>query len=111
MAAQLGKPLPRLASLWVGSRLNWVSRLTILSAQALGHPFTLYVYPGFWGAPPGVDVRDAGPILPLREVKAHRSNGSFALPSNLFRYRLLQREAVTWVDLDVVVLKPLDFSV
>ena len=36
--------LDRLNSLWIGERLGYVERLTMVSALSVGHPFTLYSY-------------------------------------------------------------------
>src|SRR3546814_12813843 len=41
---RISMPLVHLHSLWVGPRLNYLERLCLASAKAMGHDFTLWSY-------------------------------------------------------------------
>ena len=99
--------LPEIHSLWIGPRLAWVELLSLHSWLAHGHRVTLWCYDPVEGAPNGVRIADAAAILPKSSITRHRMTGSVALFSNRFRYHLLQRQPVTWLDTDVVLLRPL----
>lgn len=57
--------LERLNGLWFGDALGYLEQLSIVSAMALGHPYTLYSYTPerLSGVPEGVDVRDAREVM------------------------------------------------
>jgi hypothetical protein len=94
-------------TLWIGPRLGPVERACLKSVLNQGHPLALYCYGEPEGVPDGVELRDAGTILPRDRIIRHET-GSFSLFSNWFRYELQRREAGTWVDCDVYLLAPLD---
>ena len=95
--------LPELHSLWIGPRLTWLERLCLVSWLAHGHRAVLWTYEPVENLPPGVERRDAREILAKSDVIFHRTSGSVSLFSNRFRYHLLQRYPVTWVDTDVLI--------
>jgi hypothetical protein len=99
-----------LHSLWVGPQLGYLEQLCIRSAQALGHPFTLWCYAPreLVGVPAGAIVRDAAEILPQDQLVRYRANGSVALGSNIWRIELLARGLGCWVDMDLIFLHPLE---
>jgi hypothetical protein len=100
-------------ALWIGDRLTPVELLSIRSFLANGHPFHLYAYRRFEEAPEGTVQLDASEILPEAEVLPYQigpGKGSFSLGSNHFRYVLLLERGGTWVDMDVVCLRPFDFE-
>jgi hypothetical protein len=93
--------------LWVGGALGAVERLSLVSFLANGHPVALYAYGEVTGVPAGVELRDGREVLPEALVAELRyANGSVALASNLFRYRLQAAGLGLWADIDVVCLKP-----
>ena len=94
-------------TLWIGDELGPVERACLRSVMRQGHSLALYSYGKPGGVPDGVEMRDAGMILPQTQVFTSR-NGSFAAFSDWFRYELLARGLGTWVDTDVYLLKPLD---
>lgn len=100
--------------LWLGDRLTPMELLTIRSFQAQGHRFTLWRYaPLATPLPEGTVVRDAAEIIPREDVFCYRwgaSRGSYAGFSDLFRYRLLELCGGWWTDMDVVCLRPFEFS-
>lgn len=100
---------------WVGERLNFVARLCLKSMLAAGHKVRLYSYDpgGPAGIPDGVELHDAAEIMPRSELRFYtgeqRSRGA-ALAANLFRYNLLAQGKGAWVDLDMLLLRPLDLQ-
>lgn len=103
---------PRLNSLWVGPRLQYLERLCISSAKATGHEFTLWSYDPaeLEGVPEGTDVRDAAEVMPRERLIRYRDSGSVALGANLWRIELLAKRLGCWVDMDFIFLRRLDFS-
>ena len=101
--------LEPIQSLWIGHKLSPMHQLAIRSFLANRHPFHLYVYDCVIGLPEGVTLKDAGELLPEKEVFAYQTGpgkGSVAAFSNLFRYTLLFERGGWWVDTDVVCLRP-----
>lgn len=101
-------PSDIIQSLWVGDRLSRIETLSIASFLAHGHRFHLYTYGDVGNVPSGVELRDAGALVPQREV--FRVNGSLAIFADWFRQELLHANGGYWVDLDMICLRPLDFS-
>ncbi|WP_114227007.1 MULTISPECIES: hypothetical protein [Sphingomonas] len=104
--------LERFNSLWFGSELGYLEQLSIKSAQALGHEYTLYSYEPeqLRGVPAGVDLRDANEVMSDPKRTKHFAGKFKALGSDFFRYELLAKELGYWVDLDLIFLKPFDFA-
>jgi hypothetical protein len=105
--------LPILNSLWVGSELSYLERLCLQSALHHGHRFRVYSYtPDELGhVPAGVEVRDASEVMPREKLISYAEcpNG-VALGANLWRYHLLAKGLGFWCDLDLVFVRPFDFS-
>ena len=94
-------------SLWIGERLGAVERACLRSVARQGHRISLYCYGQRDGVPEGVEIRDAGEIIPEAAIFRNRA-GSVGHFSDWFRYELQRRGLGTWVDTDVYLLKPLD---
>jgi hypothetical protein len=93
-------------SFWFGDPLSPYQWLALKSFIDHGHRYVLYSY-GRLDVPAGVEVRDAGTILPQARVFFYKwgaGRGSVAGFSNLFRYKLLASQGGWWVDTDVVCL-------
>ncbi|MDK2768085.1 MAG: hypothetical protein KYX69_10260 [Sphingomonas sp.] len=88
----------------MGTELSYLERLCLASMVAAGHETILYCYDDVAGVPNGIEVRDAASILP-REHFSKYANGSYALGSNLFRYRLFATFRCLWVDTDMLLLR------
>lgn len=104
--------LERLNTLWFGGRLGYLERLSIASALKVGHPVTVYSYePGsLAGLPAGAEVADAREVM-ADERRVRLFEGKFkALGSDFFRYEVFANRLGYWVDLDVLFLRPLEFS-
>ena len=100
-----------LNSLWIGDKLGYVERLTMISALSVGHPFRLYSYsPGkVSGVPSGAEVRDANEVVEYPVLARYFDGGHPALGSDFFRYALQAKGLGYWVDLDIYFLRPLEF--
>lgn len=97
-------------SLWVGSALSVMERLSVASFLACGHEYHLYVYEDVGDVPRGTVLKDAGSILPASMVFQYRDFKSYAGFSNFFRYKLLLDKGGWWADADIVCLGPFDFE-
>ena len=104
--------IPGLNSLWIGERLGYVEKLTLASAQAVGHAITLYSYTPekLRGVPSGVEVRDASEVVPYSALAHYFEGGSAALGTDFFRYAMQAKGLGTWVDLDLYFVRPIDFE-
>jgi alpha 1,4-glycosyltransferase len=102
-----GDSLFDLHTLWIGPPLRWFERLCLTSMLAQGHRVVLWCYQPVENVPDGVVLAPAREVLPETAIIRHRKQDSLALFSNRFRYRLLQMHAVTWVDIDMLFLRPL----
>jgi hypothetical protein len=98
-------------SLWIGSRLTTMERLSISSFLKNGHEYHLYCYDKVEDVPAGACVRDGREILPADRLFVYGegfAKGSYAAFSNMFRYKLLLERGGWWVDTDIVCLRPFD---
>jgi hypothetical protein len=97
-------------SLWVGTRLSTMERMSIASFLLQGHEYHLYTYSHVAGVPGAVSVRDARAILPESMIFQYQDNASYAGFANYFRYKLLLERGGWWVDTDTICLRPFDFE-
>lgn len=104
--------LDRLNALWFEGRLGYLERLSIASAMKQGHAVTVYSYKPetLTNVPDGADLRHASEVMDdPRRVQLF--DGKFkALGSDFFRYELFDKKLGYWIDLDVILLQPLDFA-
>jgi hypothetical protein len=104
--------------LWIGKYLSVVELLCVNSFIANGHEFHLWVYETPEASlPSALILEDANSIVSSEMVFSYRNKnqfghgkGSFAGFSDIFRYQLLYKFGGWWTDMDVICLKPLDFS-
>ncbi len=101
--------LPTIQSLWIGGSLSKLEQLCVQSFLDHGHEFHLYTYDKVAGIPNGATVKDGNEIIPSKLIFRY-SNGSYAGFSNWFRYEMLAKLGGFWVDMDMVCIKPLDFT-
>src|SRR3546814_12253317 len=88
-------PLVHLHSLWVGPRLNYLERLCLASAKAMGHDFTLWRYePGALAeVQAGTDLRDAAEVMPRERLPHYPASGFVAHGANLWSIMSAARHA------------------
>lgn len=96
-------------TLWIGDAIGPVERACMRSVLRQGHGLNLYCYALPAGVPEGVEVRDAGTILPQDRFFLG-SRGSVTPFSDWFRYELQRRGGGTWIDTDMYLVAPLDGS-
>jgi hypothetical protein len=89
-------------SLWVGGPLGFIQQLCLKSFVHYGHTIRLYVYDMDMEVPPGVEKHDASEIVP--ESKVFSYHGQLAAFSDYFRYKMIQKEDIMWVDADTLCL-------
>ncbi|WP_137389822.1 galactosyltransferase Lgt5 [Rhodoligotrophos defluvii] len=99
--------LPVVHTFWIGPKLGPVATACLRSFLTVGHPVVLHVYDEPADTPPGIVLRDANEIVPRDRVVQHQQSGSYALFSDIFRYRLLRNGADLYADCDVFCLKPI----
>ena len=99
--------LPKLFTFWAGKPLGYIERLCIASILRAGHTLDVYSFDGRLEVPDGANLRNAEDVVPESRAILHKS-GSWAPFADVFRYEGLLRDAGIWVDLDVLILKPLD---
>ncbi len=104
--------------LWIGDELSPMERLSLASFVAHGHKVLLWRYaPLEEILPDQITIKDANEILPSSAIFFYNNSsdlnigkGSVAGFSDLFRYKVLYEKGGWWTDLDITLLKPLDFK-
>lgn len=100
------QPDYQIAALWMEGRLSYLEQLCLKSFVDAGHHVKLYHYGPLENVPSGVELADANEVLPRTDFLAHARTGSPALHSDLFRYRLLEKNDRTiWADTDAYCMK------
>ncbi|MFN6924047.1 MAG: glycosyltransferase family 2 protein [Tabrizicola sp.] len=102
--------LPTVAALWIGGNLSYLEQVCLRSFVDHGHRTLLYTYGDVENAPPGVEVLDAEAVYPSSQMVRHKDSGSPALVSDVFRYKLLEKQNVIWIDADVICMRPWQFE-
>ncbi len=97
-----------IGTLWVEGPLSFLEQVCLVSFRDAGHPVRLYTYGEVTHIPEGIEVRSASEIVPRDGFLTHAATGSSALHSDLFRYKLFEREpGIVWADTDVYCISPL----
>jgi len=83
--------------------------LCLASFRRLGHQVTVFSYDKF-EMPAGIKRMDARPILPEKaffktETGPRLHHGSASQVANLFRYHMIKKTGLVWIDTDVFCLK------
>lgn len=92
---------------WHGKSLNVLGQICLLSMLRQGHRLRLFSYEKVAGIPKGIERCDAREVMPREDFLFYRHDGSAALGSNRFRYRLMKMDLGIWLDVDVLLLKPI----
>jgi hypothetical protein len=92
--------------MWVGSDLGPIEEAALKSWLGLGYEFDLYTDTPNLKAPEGTRVKSLFEFVDRERTVGRHSN---ALADEL-RYRLLKNQNTTWVDMDIIGLKPLPDS-
>jgi hypothetical protein len=89
-------------SLWVGGPLGYVQKVCLSSFIYYGHTVNLYVYDMDMEVPKGVNKLDASKII--NEDKIFKHHGQYAAFADYFRYKMIQKTGIMWVDADTICL-------
>lgn len=102
-------PEYQIAALWMEGKLSFLEQLCLKSFVDAGHHVKLYHYGPLENVPDGLELADAEEILSRDANLAHARTGSPALHSDLFRYKLLEKNDRTiWADTDAYCVKPFE---
>lgn len=99
--------LPQLNTLWIGEKLHPIHRLCLSSALYHGHRVRLFAYGPVTGVPEGVELANAGEVLPKSAMFFHGRTGSPAPFADRFRIKLIGMGLGAWIDTDVLFMRPL----
>lgn len=89
-------------SLWVGGPLKKLQQVCLSSFVYYGHNVNLFVYDLSMEVPRGVTKRDAREIVPEKNIFLVKN--SYAAFSDVFRYNMLHKLDLIWVDADTLCL-------
>lgn len=98
--------LPKIGMLWIGERLGLIEQLSMLSFLEYGHDITLFTTQATIGIPTGVKVCDANEIFSCQHIVRDHKTGSPAIHADMFRYAMLAKTDLMWVDTDVLCIHP-----
>src|SRR5262249_42639632 len=93
--------------LWVGTSLRQIEIACLLSMLRAGHDVRLFSYGPILNVPDGCEVADANELIPQESFLFYRKTNSPSLGANVFRYKVMEQGLGLWLDLDVLVLKPI----
>lgn len=96
--------MAKFGSLWVGNPMTKIQEVSLSSFIYHGHELTLYVYDMDMKVPNGVQKAFAGDIMDESEMFLVQN--TYAAFSDLFRYRMINKTGLTWVDADTICLSP-----
>lgn len=89
-------------SLWVGGPLRKLQQTCLASFVHFGHTINLFVYDMDMQVPDGVIKRDAREVIPEDNIFLVRD--TYAAFSDVFRYNMLHKFDLIWVDADTLCL-------
>lgn len=96
--------MAKFGSLWVGNPMTKIQEISLSSFIYHGHELTLYVYDMDMKVPEGVVKANASLIMDESEMFLVQD--TYAAFSDLFRYRMIKKTGLTWVDADTICLSP-----
>lgn len=94
--------MAKFGSLWVGDPLTKVQIVALSSFVYHKHDITLFVYDLDLEVPAGVKKQDARSIMEEEEIFTVQNQ--FAAFSDLFRYQMIYKTGLAWVDADTICL-------
>lgn len=100
-------PLFTINCLWIGNKLGPTEQLCLLSMLKQGHQVRLFTYEAVLNVPSGIEIISGNSILPREKILYDKKRNSPALGSDVFRLKLQEHNLGIWLDLDILLLKPL----
>lgn len=98
---------PGIGAYWYGPELSWLERACLRSMLAQGHQVTLFTHEKVNRIPEGIQLADAREITGDRPVVFNSKHASPSLFSNQFRYHMIEKTGLVWLDMDMFLLKSL----
>jgi hypothetical protein len=97
------------ASFWAGARISGFEAACAASFVQRGHSLCVFSFDRIENLPEGVELRDAGELVEERSTHRFLIEGRPSLShfSDYFRYKLFQKTPLAWVDMDMLLLRPL----
>lgn len=101
---------PSFGTFWAGADLSPLEAACLHSFAVRGYEVTLYSYTPVPGVPEGVRLESAAEILDPRYMDSFMFGGQPNLShfSDLFRVRMFQKTPHTWIDADMLMVRPID---
>jgi hypothetical protein len=94
--------MAKFGSLWIGPSLSKIQVISLSSFVYYGHDLTLYVYDLDLPVPQGIRKADAREIIEEEEI--FKVQNQYAAFSDVFRYRMINKTGLAWVDADTICL-------
>lgn len=97
---------------WARGGLAALDRACLTSFVQRGVDVSLFSYEPVTGVPAGVRCLDASEVVPASMISRvlHRGHPDLAHFSDLFRYEMIAKRDLVWVDLDVLLIGDRDVS-
>lgn len=91
---------------WAGPPLSFYEILSLRSFLSVGARVILYSYETSLAVPEGVELQDAGEVLPVDILERYNAGhaDAWSRHSDLFRYVMLERFGGWYADLDIICL-------
>jgi hypothetical protein len=98
-----------LGAFWARGRLSALDQACLSSFVRRGYVIKLFSYEEIPNLPLGVTAADAAKIVPEAMIERVRYNGRADLThfSDLFRYEMIRKADLVWVDVDVLMISGL----
>lgn len=101
--------MSEVGSLWIGESLSRLEVMCLKSFLKNGYKVNLFVYDEVKNIPKGVKVRDGNEVLDNSEIYTYQ-NKSFSAISNRFRFEMIKKTGLVWVDCDMFCIKYYNFD-
>ncbi|WP_395448197.1 hypothetical protein ACHMW7_25520 [Aminobacter sp. UC22_36] len=97
-------------AVWIGRKLGPVHAACLRSFLKHGYGVLLHTFERPEDTPDGVEIFDAHQLMKPEEIVQHRASGSYALASDIYRYRIQREGMGLYVDADMYCLRPFPVS-
>jgi len=95
-------------AIWIGPQLGPIHAACLRSFLRAGHRTILHCFAAPTDVPKGIELADAGKLLPESRLIRHKASNSVAIFSDLLRYELLRAELGLYVDCDMFCVSPIE---
>lgn len=95
-----------IGSLWVEGPLSFLEQMCLLSFVEAGHDVTLFHYGSVANVPDDINLVDAREIHDPSKILYNKQFGTPVVQSDIFRLHMMMKTDLTWVDADVLCVKP-----